>query len=107
MTAAYNPETGVCDIEQEYDTSKRILVIEGIFLYHEKQFRNVFDLKVFLECDRGAADQRRIAREKAKWGDDYFPHDHPDSYFRLVSIAFDRCLATQKPKEFADLILSV
>jgi uridine kinase len=104
-TTIYNSKTGKCDIDKTYDLSKKIMIIEGIFLFHPRQLKEEFDFRIFLDGDMDAADKRRIKREKEKWGNDYFPHDHPDSYFRLVRIAFERYLRIHKPKESANLIL--
>lgn len=106
-TTIFDTKSGECDIERKYDFSKRILVLEGVFLFHPKQLLDVFDVKIFLDGDRLVADRRRIKREKEKWGKDYFPEDHPDSYVRHLKIAFDRYLKMYKPKESADLVISV
>ena len=50
-------------------------------------------------------DERRVQREKAKWGRDYFPETHPDSYFRQVMIALKRYQELYKPEASADLVL--
>lgn len=103
----YNSDTGKVDTDKTktYNLSKKILIIEGIFLFHPKLIKDVFDLKIFINGDMEVADQRRIKREKAKWGKDYFPHDHPDSYFRLVKIAFERYSKLYNPKESADIVV--
>jgi len=101
----YNSDTGEVDTDKTFDLSKKILIIEGIFLFHPKLIGDVFDLKIFIDEDMEAADQRRIKREKARWGKDYFPHDHPDSYFKLVKIAFERYLKLYNPKKLADIVV--
>jgi uridine kinase len=104
-TKVYNSDTGKADIKKTFDLSKKIMVIEGIFLFHPKLIGDIFDLKIFIDGDVEAADQRRIKREKARWGKDYFPHDHPDSYFRLVKIAFERYYKLYNPKKLADIVV--
>ena len=84
---AYNGETGEVDIPKEFDFSKKILVIEGIFLLHPKLLNQLWDRSIYLVGDRAAIDARRIAREKQRWGQDYVPEDRPDSYFRAVTTA--------------------
>jgi uridine kinase len=101
----YNSETGDVDIEKIYDLSKSIMIIEGIFLFHPKLINDIFDLRIFLDGDNEAADERRRRREKERWGEDYFSDTHPDSYFRLIKIAFDRYYELYQPQERADLIL--
>lgn len=106
-TKTYNSDTGNMDIEKSYDMSKQIIIIEGIFLFHPKLIDDVFDLRIFMEGDNEAADERRRKREKERWGDKYFPDTHPDSYFRLVKIAFDRYYELYKPQQRADLVIKI
>lgn len=106
-TKIYNSDTGEIDIEKTYDLSKQIMVIEGIFLFHPKLIDDIFDLRIFIEGDNEVADERRRKREKERWGDKYFPDTHPDSYFRLVKIAFDRYYKLYKPQQRADLVIKI
>jgi uridine kinase len=106
-TKIYNSDTGDMDMGKTYDLSKQIMIIEGIFLFHPKLTENIFDLKIFLEGDNIAADERRRKREKERWGDKYFPDSHPDSYFRLVKIAFNRYYESYKPQQRADLVIKI
>jgi len=107
QTKIFDPKSGKSNIAKKYILLKNILVIEGIFLFHQKQLNDIFDLRIFLDGSITDADRRRIAREKKKWGKDYFPESHPDSYFRLIKIAFKRYLKEQEPKKKADIILMV
>lgn len=107
ITKIFNSDTGDMDIEKSYDLSRQIMIIEGIFLFHPKLTDDIFDLKIFLEGDTEAADKRRRKREKERWGDKYFPDTHPDSYFRLVKIAFDRYYETYGPQKRADLVIKI
>jgi len=106
-TKIFNSDSGEIDIEKTFDLSKKIMIVEGIFLFHPKLIDDVFDLKIFLVGDNEAADERRRKREKKRWGDKYYPDTNPDSYFRLVKIAFDRYYKTYKPHEKADLVIKV
>lgn len=106
-TKTYNPDTGDVDIEKTFDLSKNIMIIEGIFLFHPKLIDDIFDLKIFLEGDNEAADERRRKREKERWGEKYFPDTHPDSYFRLVKIAFDRYYKSYKPQHRANIVIKI
>lgn len=107
ITKIYNSDTGDMDIEKVYDLSKKIMIIEGVFLFHPKLVDGIFDLKIFLEGDNEAADERRRKREKERWEDKYFPDTHPDSYFRLLKIAFDRYYELYKPQQRADLVIKI
>lgn len=88
-----------------YDLSKDILLLEGVFLFHPKLLDDIWDKRVYIHTDLGVADKRRVTREKAKWGDDYFPESHPDSFYRLFKIAHKRYEENYKPIEKADLVL--
>ena len=106
ITKIYNPDTGDVDIEKVFDLSKKIMIIEGIFLFHPKLIDDIFDLRIFLQGDNEVADEKRRKREKERWGDQYFPDTHPDSYFRLVKIAFDRYYKLYNPQQRSDLARS-
>jgi uridine kinase len=97
--------SGVKDALKEFDFSKKVLLLEGIFLFHHDHFSDIFDKKVFIDIDQELADRRRREREKQKWGKDYFPDTHPDSYSRLIKIGFIEYLVDEKPAEQADLII--
>ncbi len=106
-TKIIDPYTGKVDIEKSFDLSKRILVIEGVFMFHPKSLNSLWDKRIFLDGNTDTIDERRIKREKEKWGKDYFPEDHPDSYFKQVVIALKRYRKECKPEERADLVLNV
>ncbi len=102
---AYNPASGELDIAKQLDLSKKVMVIEGVFMFHPKLLNHLWDKRIYLDGDIEAIDTRRIRREKEKWGNDYFPEDHPDSYFLQVIIALKRYQELYKPKEQADLVI--
>lgn len=105
--AVYDPKTDQHDKRKMFDLSKKVLVVEGIFLFHPKLFRNTFDIRIFLDTDMSQADRRRILREKKRWGDKYFPEDHPDSFVRLFKIAYKRYVKQYQPKKLADFVIKV
>lgn len=102
----YNRVTGKIDVKKTYNFSKPILLVEGVFLFHAELTDDLFDRRIFLQGDLDKVAERRVAREKVRWGDEYFPEDHPDSYFRLAILAFDRYVETQHPEQRADLVLN-
>lgn len=99
--------SGEADIPFHFDCSKRIMLLEGVWLYHPKLFDDIFDYRVVLNTDQEAADERRRQREMTKWGDSYMPDTHPDSYFRLFKIAYNEYLEKYSPVEKADLIVNI
>lgn len=101
----YNAQTDRYDIPKRFDLSKRILLLEGVFLFHPKLFGGIWDKKIYLDAHIKAADRRRVRRERARWGESYIPESHPDSYARLFKIAHRRYRRLYHPGERADLVL--
>lgn len=103
----YNPSTDQNDKPQSFNLTKKVLVIEGVFLLHPKLFPDIFDYKVFIVSDMKKADRQRVKREKKRWGKSYVPEDDPKSYTRLFKIAYKRYLDTYHPEKSADLIIKI
>ena len=90
---------------REFDLSKKILVIDGIFLFHpEHTINKLWDKKIYLHIDFDRGDQRRIAREKKKWGKNFVPDNHPDSYAKAFKQAYKHYIEKYTPQEKADFI---
>lgn len=102
----YDGVTGKVNIAKVFDLSKKIMVIEGVFIFHPKLVNKLLDKRIYIQAETKKIDKRRIAREKKRWGKDYFPETHPDSYFRQIIIALKRYRAKYKPEQMADLVLS-
>jgi len=101
-----DPITGEITATKTFDLSKPILVVEGVFMFHpELPLNKLWDKRIYLEGDIAKIDARRIAREKKRWGNDYFPETHPDSYFRQVTLGLKRYIGLYKPEKAADLVL--
>ena len=90
QTNIFNPQTGEVDTPIEYDFSKKILVIDGVFMFHPELLNHLWDRRIYVDGDTDEIDRRRVAREKARWGDKYFPETHPDSHFRKLTIALKK-----------------
>lgn len=84
-----------------------VLVVEGIFLFHPDVLNDVWDKRIYLDTNEEKADERRIEREKKRWGKDYFDHNHPDSFFRLFKIAHKKYKELYRPQDTADLVIRV
>lgn len=105
---AHDGISGKVNISKTYDFSKKIMVIEGVFMFHPELSRSkLWDKRIYLEGDLEKIKERRIKREKERWGENYFPETHPDSYFRQVIIALDRYIDLHHPEKVADLVLKV
>jgi uridine kinase len=91
----------------KYQKIPMILVVEGIFLLHEEVLRTYLDKIIYIDCDKHKADERRVAREKQRWGEKYFPEDHPDYYARLFKIAYERYEELYVPIENSDMVIKL
>lgn len=92
----------------KYDLSKKIMVIDGIFLFHPKHtMHKLWDKKIYLHTDLAKADKKRIAREKKKWGKAYVPENHPDNWVRHFKKAYRDYIKTWKPQRRADRVFEV
>ena len=103
----YDGVTGKISIPKVYNFSKKIMLIEGVFMFHHKLLNKLWDKRIYLKADIKKIDKRRVAREKKRWGKDYFPETHPDSYFRQVIMALKHYQNLYHPEKAADLILKV
>ena len=104
----YDGVSGKIDEDKTFDLSKKVMVAEGVFMFHpELPLNKLWDKRIYLKGDISKIDERRIKREKERWGKDYFPETRPDSYFRQVTIALKRYAEMYKPEEMADLVLEV
>lgn len=106
-TKVYNPVSGEVNIPKTFNLQKKVLVVEGVFLFHPMLLNNIWDKRVYMLGNIEKIDERRIRREKEKWGEEYFSEDHPDSYFRQVTIALKRYIHMYAPEKSADLVLQV
>src|SRR3989338_4595038 len=91
-----------------FDLSKKILVIDGIFLFHPKhKISRGWDKTIYLDADFAKADKKRIAREKKKWGKNYISESHPDNWTRYFKKAYRRYIEKHKPQKTADAVYRV
>lgn len=102
----YDGISGKTDELKNFDLSKNVMVVEGVFMFHpELSLNKLWDRRIYLTGEIEKIDERRIKREKEKWGDNYFPETHPDSYVKQVTKALKRYIQTYKPEQIADLVL--
>ncbi|MDO8452021.1 MAG: AAA family ATPase [bacterium] len=94
--------------EKTIDLSRKVLVIDGIFLlHHEHKLSKFWDKRVYLDVDFDKADRMRIAREKKKWGREYLPESHSDNWTRYFKTAYRRYVKKYKPQEHADVMFRI
>lgn len=103
----FNFKTGEVDVEKSFDLNKKILVMEGVFMFHPDLLNNIWDKRIYIDGNISVIDKRRVEREKERWGENYFPEDHPDSFFKQVIIALKRYTEKYKPQEQADVVLNI
>ena len=94
--------------QKSFDLSKKILVIDGIFLFHPKlKISKMLDRTIYLDVDFAKADKKRIAREKKKWGKDYIPENHPNNWAKYFKEAYRRYVKEHKPQKNRDFVFKV
>lgn len=94
--------------KKSFDLSKKILIIDGIFLFQPKhKISKLYDKKIYLDVDFAKADKKRIAREKKKWGKSYVPENHPDNWTKYFKIAYRRYVKIYKPQNKADVVFKI
>jgi len=104
----YNYDKNDFGTQKTFDLSKKIMVIDGIFLFHPRhKISKLWDKTVYLNVDFAKADKKRIAREKKKWGREYIPENHPDNWVKYYKEAYRRYVKDIKPQESCDLVINL
>lgn len=104
----YNYDKNDFGPKHPFNLSKKVLVVDGIFLFHPKHAITKYIHKnIYLDADFAKADKKRIAREKKKFGKNYLPDNHPDNWVRYFKVAYSRYIANYKPQKKADLSFRV
>ncbi len=94
--------------KKSFDLSKKILVVDGIFLFHPKhEVNKLWDRTIYLDVDFVKADRKRIKREKKKWGREYIPENHPDNWTKYFKEAYRRYTKKYKPQKSRDLVFEI
>jgi len=94
--------------KKTFDLSKKVLVIDGIFLFHPKhEMDKLIHKKVYLDTDFVRADNKRVAREKKKWGKKYLSENHPDNWVKYFKVAYRGYVMKYNPTQKADQVFKV
>ena len=101
----YNPISGRIDIKKMFDTRKQIMVIEGVFMFHPELINHLWDKRIYLDGKIDVIDRRRVLREKKKWGAEYVPETHPDSFLRSITGALKDYREKYHPDKGADIVI--
>ncbi|CAH8527691.1 unnamed protein product [Heterobilharzia americana] len=95
--SAYSSTPDVQEIPQDVD----VVIVEGILTFYQKEVRDLFHLKIFVESDTDTRLCRKVLRDVSTKGRRL--EAVLDSYFKYVKPAFEEfCLPTKK---YADVIL--
>ncbi len=104
----YNYEKNDFNPKKAFDLSKKVLVLDGVFLFHPKhKINKLIDKKIYLDTEFSRADKKRIAREKKKWGKDYLSENHSDNWTKYFKQAYRGYISKYKPEDQADLVFEV
>ncbi|MBI2086564.1 MAG: hypothetical protein HYT69_00070 [Candidatus Zambryskibacteria bacterium] len=104
----YNYDKNDFNPKQTFDLSKKVLVIDGIFLFHPKHTLTKYIHKnIYLDADFAKADKKRIAKEKKKFGKKYLPDNHPNNWVRHFKRAYKRYIDQYTPKKVSDLVFKI
>lgn len=104
----YNYEKNDFSREKLLPLNKKVLLVEGVFLFHPKhKISSMWDRTIYLDINFKKADKQRIAREKKKWGKNYIPESHPDNWTKYFKKAYRRYVKKYKPKLNKDLMITI
>ncbi len=59
----YDFPTHMPKSETEHMEARPIILVDGILIFQNEQLRKLFDLKIFVECDRNTRFTRRLQRD--------------------------------------------
>jgi len=107
-TKVYNYDKNDFSLTKNFDLTKKILLIEGIFLFQSKNIISKFiDKKIYLAADFIKADKRRISREKKRWGKNYLDENQPDNLTKYFKVAYKKYIKRYKLEKLSDLVINV
>jgi len=92
-----------CRVPNDYTIIKSadVVLVEGILIFFDKELRDLFDIKLFVDADPDIRLARRVERDTKERGRSLQQVIH--QYLRLVKPAFEEfCLPTKK---YADVII--
>ncbi|KAL1706347.1 uridine kinase family-domain-containing protein [Schizophyllum commune] len=97
----YSFQTHQRQKETQYLYGAAIIITEGILALHDARLRELYDLKVYVQCDSDLMLARRIRRDVAERGRDV--SGILDQYLRFVKPSFDHFV--QPSASHADIIV--
>jgi uridine kinase len=73
-----------------------VLLIEGLFLYHDEEIRDLFNLRVFIDAPEGVCKERRMRRDAHERG--YLPANVEYKWTRHVQPAYRQFILPYRDK---------
>jgi uridine kinase len=67
--------------------SRNVVIVEGILIFSDKELRDMFDLRIFVDCDADIRLARRMRRDISERGRD--PQGVIDMYMRYVKPSYE------------------
>ena len=87
--------------ETVFFAKRHVIIVEGILIFNDPELRNMFDLKVFVECDSDVRLARRVSRDITSRGREL--KGVFEQYFRFVKPSYETWV--DPTKRFADVII--
>jgi len=80
---------------------RQVVIVEGILIFNDDELRDMFDLKVFVDCDGEIRLARRVTRDINERGREM--KGVFEQYFKFCKPSYDKWV--EPSKRFADVIL--
>jgi len=87
--------------ETQLVPTRNVVILEGILIFSDKELRDLFDLRIFVDCDADIRLARRLTRDIAERGRD--PKGVIDMYLRYVKPSYD--LWVDPVRRHADVVI--
>jgi uridine kinase len=88
-------------VKMEMIPTRNVIIVEGILIFSDKELRDLFDLKVFVDCDGDIRLARRLRRDIAERGRDVT--GVIDMYMRFVKPSFEAWV--EPYRRYSDVVI--
>lgn len=107
---AFDKASGKKNRPVKYDLNRKILVMEGVLMFHPERTDGLWDRRVYLESDIEEAGARREVRDREffrKTGKKIPSRKNPHSMAYIFEKVLANYRASHRPAEKADLVIRV
>jgi uridine kinase len=101
----YNFVKNRIEPKKTLNLNEDILIIEGIFTIGKLADRKLIDRSIIVLSDFTNSDNRRLSRERSRWGENYLNDDDEQSYARVFKSAFQYYMRNSQAISQADLLV--